>query len=45
MPEVLLNENKLPLGKTQRGVVVNDVGLPPWAKGNLDGVLVSVLLA
>ncbi|KAL3918048.1 MAG: hypothetical protein SGILL_004429 [Bacillariaceae sp.] len=34
MPEILLNQNNLPLGKTQRGLVVDDVGLPPWAKGS-----------
>ena len=33
MPEILLNQNNLPLGKTQKGLVVDDVGLPPWAKG------------
>jgi hypothetical protein len=33
MPEILLNQNKFPLGKTQKGVPVDDVGLPPWAKG------------
>mmetsp|Transcript_8256 Transcript_8256/g.17836 ORF Transcript_8256/g.17836 Transcript_8256/m.17836 type:complete len:551 (+) Transcript_8256:741-2393(+) len=34
MPEVFQNSNNFPLGKTQRGIVVNDVGLPPWAKGS-----------
>lgn len=32
--EAFLNTNKFPLGKTQKGRVINDVGLPPWAKGS-----------
>ena len=34
LPELLLNNNKFPLGQTQRGQLVNDVGLPPWARGS-----------
>jgi hypothetical protein len=34
MPEMLLNLNNFPLGKTQKGLSVNDVDLPPWAKGS-----------
>lgn len=34
MPEVLQNSNRFPLGTTQKGVSVDDVGLPPWAKGS-----------
>ena len=33
-PEMLLNTNKFPLGHTQRGRLVDNVGLPPWAKGS-----------
>lgn len=32
LPEMFLNTNKFPLGKTQTGREVGDVGLPPWAK-------------
>lgn len=31
---MLLNTNKFPLGRTQSGRVVDNVGLPPWAKGS-----------
>ena len=34
VPEVLQNSNHFPLGKTQKGLRVDDVGLPPWAKGS-----------
>lgn len=34
LPEMLLNTNGFPLGTTQSGRAVNDVGLPPWAKGS-----------
>ena len=34
LPELFLNNNKFPLGKTQRGCLVDDVNLPPWAKGS-----------
>lgn len=34
MPEMLLNLNNFPFGKTQKGISVNDVDLPPWAKGS-----------
>ena len=34
LPDILLNQNKFPLGRTQRGRQVDDVGLPPWAKGS-----------
>jgi hypothetical protein len=32
-PEVLLNTNKFPLGRTQDNREISDVALPPWAKG------------
>lgn len=34
LPEMFLNTNKFPLGKTQAGRTVDDVGLPPWAKNS-----------
>ena len=34
LPEVLQNSNQFPLGKTQKGIRVDNVGLPPWAKGS-----------
>lgn len=34
MPEILQNSNHFPFGKTQKRISVNDVGLPPWAKGS-----------
>ena len=34
LPEMFLNTNGFPLGTTQIGRAVNDVGLPPWAKGS-----------
>lgn len=34
LPEMFLNTNKFPLGRTQSGRVVDNVGLPPWAKGS-----------
>ena len=34
LPEMFLNSNKFPLGCTQKGRLVDDVGLPPWAKGS-----------
>lgn len=34
LPEMFLNTNKFPLGRTQSGRLVDDVGLPPWAKGS-----------
>ena len=34
LPEMFLNTNSLPLGRTQKDQVVDDVGLPPWAKGS-----------
>jgi Beige/BEACH domain/WD domain, G-beta repeat len=34
LPEMFLNTNKFPLGKTQNGRMVDDVGLPPWAKNS-----------
>ncbi|KAJ3036784.1 Neurobeachin-like protein 1 [Rhizophlyctis rosea] len=32
MPEFLVNENEFNLGRKQRGELLNDVILPPWAK-------------
>lgn len=34
LPEMFLNTNKFPLGRTQSGRLVDDVVLPPWAKGS-----------
>ena len=34
VPEVFQNSNRFPLGTTQKGFLVDDVGLPPWAKGS-----------
>lgn len=34
LPEMFLNTNNLPLGRTQGGRAVDNVGLPPWAKGS-----------
>jgi hypothetical protein len=34
LPEILLNTNDFPLGVTQKGIPIDDVGLPPWAKGS-----------
>lgn len=34
LPEFLQNANRFDLGVTQRGEVVNDVQLPPWAQGD-----------
>jgi hypothetical protein len=34
LPEMFLNTNKFPLGRTQGGRPVDDVSLPPWAKGS-----------
>jgi hypothetical protein len=34
LPEMFLNTNKFPFGRTQSGRVVDDVTLPPWAKGS-----------
>ena len=34
LPEMLMNTNHFPLGRTQKGRLINDVGLPPWAKGS-----------
>lgn len=33
-PEMFLNTNHFPLGHTQAGRPVDNVGLPPWAKGS-----------
>lgn len=34
LPEMFLNTNGFPLGKSQKGRPVDDVGLPPWANGS-----------
>lgn len=34
LPEMLLNTNNFPLGTTQKGRSIGNVGLPPWAKGS-----------
>ena len=36
LPEMLRNENKLPLGKSQAGINIDDVELPPWAGGSAE---------
>ncbi|MEM7559510.1 MAG: BEACH domain-containing protein, partial [Planctomycetota bacterium] len=33
-PEMFLNTNHFPLGSTQAGRPIDNVGLPPWAKGS-----------
>ncbi len=33
LPDFLVNDNALPLGTRQDGKVVNNVELPPWARG------------
>ena len=33
-PEVLMNTNQLPLGRTQDNRNISEVALPPWAKGS-----------
>lgn len=34
LPEMFLNTNQFPLGRTQVGRLVDNVSLPPWAKGS-----------
>ena len=34
LPEILLNTNSFPLGRLQNGKLVDNVELPPWAKGS-----------
>lgn len=34
LPEMYLNTNEFPLGRTQNNRLVDNVGLPPWAKGS-----------
>lgn len=34
LPDFLVNANRFDLGTTQKGVIVDDVVLPPWAKGD-----------
>ena len=34
LPEMFQNTNKFPLGKTQSGLDIDDVRLPPWANGS-----------
>lgn len=34
LPDFLLNSNHWDLGETQKGLMVDDVILPPWAKGD-----------
>ena len=36
LPEMFRNENRLPLGRSQQGVEVDDVQLPPWAQGSAE---------
>ena len=39
-PEVLCNMNSLPLGKSQSGVLVDDVLLPAWCQNAVDFIRV-----
>ena len=34
LPDFLKNYNKFEFGETQKGEVVDDVVLPPWARGD-----------
>lgn len=34
LPDFLMNNNNFDLGNKQNGVALNDVILPPWAKGD-----------
>ncbi|XP_046865023.1 WD repeat and FYVE domain-containing protein 3-like isoform X2 [Xenia sp. Carnegie-2017] len=34
LPEFLVNDNRFDLGQKQNGVILGDVLLPPWAKGD-----------
>jgi len=34
LPELLVNTNRFDFGTTQAGQLIDDVELPPWAKGN-----------
>jgi len=34
LPEMFINTNKFPLGSTQNGRPIDNVRLPPWAKGS-----------
>ena len=34
LPEMFTNNNEFPLGHTQSGRLIDNVGLPPWAKGS-----------
>lgn len=34
LPEMFLNTNEFPLGRAQNGKEIDNVGLPPWAKGS-----------
>jgi len=34
LPEMFLNTNNFPLGSTQSGHSIDNVGLPPWARGS-----------
>ncbi|BBN15012.1 hypothetical protein MPTK1_6g16270 [Marchantia polymorpha subsp. ruderalis] len=38
MPEILVNKNEVYLGKTQKGEVLGNVKLPPWAANDVDFV-------
>lgn len=43
LPEFLVNSNRFDLGTKQSGVVLNDVVLPPWAKGKHNVFLMRIL--
>ena len=34
LPDFLTNDNRFVLGAKQNGEILNDIMLPPWAKGN-----------
>ena len=41
LPDMFINANKYNLGKTEEGLVVEDVQLPPWAKSAEDFVRIN----
>ncbi|GBG78164.1 hypothetical protein CBR_g26196 [Chara braunii] len=38
LPEMFINQNSLDLGRTQKGEILGDVSLPPWADNAIDFV-------
>jgi len=43
LPEFLLNSNRFDLGVKQSGVQLDDVVLPPWAKGLLRCISINCM--